>query len=98
MVRGGIVYILTNSHHTVLYVGITSDIPTRIYKHKIKENPKSFTAKYNCHKLLYFENFQFIEEAIDREKQIKKYSRKKKEDLINVLNPDWDDLLEQYEW
>ena len=98
MVRGGTVYMITNTYHTVLYVGVTSDIPTRIYQHKTKEDPNSFASKYNCYKLVYFEDFQFIEEAIDREKQVKKYSRKKKEQLINGLNPNWEDLLDKYEW
>ena len=93
MVSGGITYIITNQRHTVLYVGVTNDIHARIYQHKTKEDPKSFAAKYNCHKLVYYEIYFFVEEAIDREKQIKRYSRKKKEALINSMNPDWKDLL-----
>jgi putative endonuclease len=92
--KGGCVYIITNKRHTVLYTGVTSDLPDRIKKHKEKFYPKSFTAKYNCDKLVWFETFSQIEEAIDREKQIKAGSREKKIQLINALNPEWKDLWE----
>ena len=91
--KGGYVYIITNKYNTVLYVGETSNLPGRIGEHRDKFYPKSFTAKYNIHKLVYFEVFDSIVDAIIREKQIKAGSRKRKEDLINSFNPDWIDLL-----
>ncbi len=87
-------YILTNKHHTVLYTGVTSDLEKRMYQHQNKEYNNSFTAKYNCNKLVYYENFIRIEEAIAREKQIKGGSRKAKEALINSTNSEWKDLWE----
>ena len=69
--KGGYIYIITNQHHTVLYVGVTSNLPGRIGQHKDKFYPKSFTAKYNVDKLVYFEVFNSIVDAIMREKQIK---------------------------
>jgi putative endonuclease len=88
------IYILTNKHHTVLYTGVTSDLYVRVYEHKQKVYP-GFTAKYNVNKLVYFEQFGNVNEAIDREKQIKSGSRQKKIDLINSKNPDWEDLWER---
>jgi putative endonuclease len=85
------VYILTNRHHTVLYTGVTNDLRTRVYEHKEKI-VKGFTNKYNVDKLVYFEHFTHIDDAIAREKQIKAGSRKKKIELINSLNPEWIDL------
>jgi putative endonuclease len=99
MVKGGAIYIMTNRTHTTLYVGVTSDLFSRVYQHKTNHYPKSFTAKYNCHKLVYFESFHSIEEDIAREKQIKGGSRKKKLELINSKNSDWKDLFEEIkEW
>lgn len=92
MIRGGATYILTNKNHTVLYVGVTSDLVKRMYEHKNKVYETSFTRKYNVDKLVWFEVFHSIEEAIDREKQLKGGSRQKKLDLINALNPSWEDL------
>lgn len=97
MQKGGAVYIITNKHHTVFYTGVTSNLNSRIYEHKTKVYPKSFTARYNIHKLVYFEPFHSIEEAIDREKQVKKYRREKKLALIEDMNPDWNDLYEELE-
>lgn len=94
MGKGGAIYIMTNMHHTVYYTGVTSDLITRVHQHKTKYYPKSFTAKYNIHKLVYFEGFHCIEEAIAREKQVKKYRREKKIALIEQINPDWNDLHE----
>ena len=90
---GGFVYILTNKHHTTLYVGVTSDLYSRSVDHREKLFPKSFSAKYNLNKLVYYEVFDSIVEAIKREKQLKAGSRKKKEDLINKYNPEWKDLF-----
>ena len=86
------VYILTNSSNKVLYVGVTNDLERRCYEHKQKLN-KGFTQKYNVDKLIYYEKFDCIELAIFREKQIKGYSRSKKDALINDINPEWDELL-----
>ncbi len=94
MKRGGCVYIMTNKHHTTLYTGVTADLFSRIVEHKEKSDPKSFTARYNLNKLVFYESFSSIEEAIDREKQIKGGSRQKKIDLINHMNPEWTDLWE----
>ena len=70
---------VTNQHNTVIYTGVTSDLNGRIWEHKTKVFPKSFTAKYNCDKIVWYEVFPSIMEAIEREKQIKAGSRKKKE-------------------
>ena len=86
------VYILTNKNHTVLYTGVTNNLSRRIHEHNIKLNPKCFTARYNIDKLVWFENYFDIVEAIAREKQIKAGSRKKKLLLINEMNPEWNDL------
>jgi putative endonuclease len=94
MIKGGAVYIMTNFKNTVLYTGVTNDLIRRVYEHRSGLDPKSFTSKYNITKLVYFESFHSIEEAIAREKQIKGGSRKKKEKLINSVNPEWKDLFE----
>jgi len=87
------VYILTNKARTVLYTGVTNNLKERLYFHK---NPlptsRAFTTKYKVYYLIYFEHFQDIETAIAREKQIKGYSRNKKEKLINAFNPTWEFL------
>ena len=93
--KGGCVYIITNKIHTVLYVGVTSNLPQRISQHINKFYPASFTARYNCNKLVWHESFASISEAIAREKQLKAGSRAKKMDLIAGLNPDWKDLWEE---
>ena len=90
------IYILTNHpRHTVLYVGFTDNLERRIYKHKNKIF-KGFTAQYNCDKLVYFEEFSDKEEALLREKQLKKYKRQWKEDLINEMNAEWKDLHDNF--
>lgn len=85
------IYILTNKNKTVLYIGVTSDLVKRIYQHKSKSY-KGFTSKYNCDQLVYFEEFLDVNLAIAREKQLKSGNRKTKEELINKLNPNWNDL------
>lgn len=97
MVKGGSVYIMTNKYHTVFYTGVKAFLKGRVEEHKGRINPKSFTSRYNINKLVYFEHFHSIEEAIEREKQIKKYSRIKKLALIEDLNADWKDLYETLE-
>jgi putative endonuclease len=85
------VYILTNAYHDVLYTGVTNDLERRCYEHKYKKI-KGFTQKYNVDTLVYFEIFESIDSAIQREKQIKGYSRVKKVALINQYNSEWKDL------
>jgi putative endonuclease len=94
MQRGGCVYITTNKEHSVLYTGVTSDIIGRIHDHKNKIYPNSFSAKYNCNKLVYYYFYSHIEEAIATEKQIKSGSRQSKIKLINAINPEWNDLYD----
>ena len=84
-------YILTNKSNKVLYIGVTNDLERRCYEHKSKKI-KGFTQKYNVHKLIYYESYDFVDLAIAREKQIKGYSRTKKINLINEFNPEWKDL------
>lgn len=91
------VYILTNFSKTVLYTGVTNDLRRRLFEHKEGVNKKSFTTKYNCYYLIYWEKFNFVEQAIDREKQIKGMSRNKKELLINEFNSEWKFLNEEVE-
>jgi putative endonuclease len=95
MKRGGYVYLMTNKNKTTIYCGVTSELPQRVLEHKNHVYEKSFSAKYNLEFLVYYEGFQLIEEAIAREKQIKAGTQKKKEELINGLNPDWRDLYEE---
>jgi putative endonuclease len=85
------VYILTNAHNTVLYTGVTNDLERRCSEHK-KKIIKGFTQKYNVDKLIYFEIFDMIEDAIAREKQIKGYSRTKKIALVDQFNIEWKGL------
>jgi putative endonuclease len=94
--RGGYVYILTNAHHNVLYIGVTSNIEGRMAQHVSHLFKNSFSDKYNCEQLVYLEHFITIEEAINREKQLKRWNRGKKEALINRLNPEWKDLLQEF--
>jgi len=88
------VYIMTNVRNTVLYVGVTNDLIRRIYEHKEKL-VSGFTKKYNTVKLVYYEVFEDIENAILREKQIKAGSRQKKVQLINSTNKEWRDLYDE---
>ena len=87
MTKGGSIYIMTNKLKTTLYIGVTSNLQLRIRQHKEHFFQSSFTDNYNLEYCIYYENFYSIEEAILREKQIKKWNRIKKEDLINSLNP-----------
>ena len=84
-------YILANKNNSTIYIGVTNDLVRRIYEHK-NNVVKGFTQKYNVHKLVYFEQTENIENAIIREKQLKNYSRERKEELINNVNPNWEDL------
>jgi len=93
MEKQGYVYILTNVHNKVLYTGVTSDLVKRVYEHKNKM-VDGFTKKYNVHKLVHFEVSEDMMTAIEREKQIKGWLRKKKIALIEKNNPEWKDLYD----
>lgn len=82
------VYIMTNKNKNVLYIGVTNNLEKRVYEHKTAKF-KGFSEKYNCHYLVYYEYFTKIEYAIDREKEIKKWRREKKDNLISSFNPEW---------
>ena len=84
---------MTNKHNTVLYIGVTSNLALRVIKHRNRNWVDSFTARYNCDKLVYFEHFDDIADAIAREKQLKGWRRAWKEELINKVNPEWRDLF-----
>jgi putative endonuclease len=85
------IYILSNNHRTVLYVGCTQALKNRIYFHK-KRLIAGFTKKYNVSRLVYYEELACLDDALAREKQIKGYRREKKNRLIELVNPDWNDL------
>lgn len=88
----GFVYIMTTENNSVLYTGVTRNLKERIDQHKSKKHPESFSSRYNVCKLVYYECFETIGEAIKREKQIKAGSRKKKIELVEGMNPEWNDL------
>ncbi len=98
------VYILTSKNNRVLYIGVTNDLKRRIYEHK-NEIVDGFTKRYHVHKLVYYEEYSSVEDAIHREKRLKGFSRAKKEELIATLNPErreitfelFPDLLEFYQ-
>ncbi len=85
------VYILTNKMHTVLYIGVTNDMTRRLYEHR-EGLVDGFTKRYHVNKLVYIEDTDDVQAALEREKQLKRWSRKKKEALIETLNPEWRDL------
>lgn len=89
------VYIISNQHHTVFYTGFTNDLGRRIEEHKLRV-AKGFSYKYNCNKLLYYEEFTDKHEALHREKQLKRYRRQWKKNLINEKNPAWRDLFDNF--
>ncbi len=88
------VYIMTNRSNRALYTGITNNLIRRVHEHR-NNIFEGFTKKYNVHKLVYFEAFDDPDNAIRREKQLKAGSRKKKTDLIDAFNPDWEDLTDK---
>ena len=88
------VYILASKRNGTLYIGVTSDLIKRVWEHK-NNFVEGFTRKYNVHKLVYFERYEDPENAIKREKRLKKYDRKWKLDLIEEKNPSWKDLYEE---
>ena len=85
------IYIITNTYHTTLYIGVTNNLIRRVYEHKHKM-VKGFSNTYNLNKLIYYEQYTNITKAIEREKQLKKWTRKWKECLIEKQNPSWRDL------
>jgi len=91
---GGHVYIMSSLNNSTLYIGVTSNLPSPVAEHKEKMHPNSFSARYNCIKLIYYCWFDTIIEAINEEKRIKGGSRKKKEILINGINPESKDSYE----
>ena len=93
--RGGFVYIMASFKNTTLYVGVTNDLERRVKEHQNHINPLSFTARYQIHKLVYYEAFWDIRDAIAREKQLKAGPRRKKEELIRSMNPEWKDLSKE---
>jgi len=88
------VYIMTNQHDRVLYTGVTNDLYRRVREHR-EGRGGLFTSRYRVNKLIYYETYEYIYDALDREKQIKSGSRQKKLDLINEMNPDWQDLFDE---
>jgi len=88
------VYIMTNRYNTVLYTGVTNDLKRRVYEHRQGQGSK-FTSRYNVHKLVYYEIAQDVRAAIAREKQIKGGSRQKRVDLVESVNPAWNDLYDE---
>ncbi|MCF6361651.1 MAG: GIY-YIG nuclease family protein [Cyclobacteriaceae bacterium] len=89
------VYIISNQHYTVFYTGFTNDLGRRIEEHKLKV-VKGFSYKYNCNKLLYYEEFGDMQEALHREKQLKRYRSLWKKNLINKMNSTWRDLYNDF--
>ena len=89
------VYILSNWNDSVLYIGVTSNLPRRLYEHR-NGLVDGFTKKYNVHKLVYFEQTNDVYSAISREKQLKKWNRTKKNELIKKANPQWADLSKDW--
>ncbi|MEQ9285473.1 MAG: GIY-YIG nuclease family protein [Cyclobacteriaceae bacterium] len=94
--KGGYTYIVSNKHRTVLYIGVTNNLYSRVYEHKSGDG-SGFTKKYKCTDLVYYEYHADIESAIHREKRLKKWNRSWKNDLITEFNPNWKDLFNDLE-
>ena len=90
------VYFLTNWDDSVLYIGVTSNLPRRLYEHRYGL-VDGFTKQFNTHKLVYYEHTNDVYSAISREKQLKKWSRSKKDALVHQMNPEWKDLSADWE-
>jgi len=88
------VYILANATNVAIYVGVTRDLVRRVYEHRYHMDPDSFTARHHIHKLVYYECTNDVTAAIEREKQIKGWNRKRKNKLIETRNPRWEDLYD----
>ncbi|MCT4628341.1 GIY-YIG nuclease family protein [Winogradskyella sp.] len=89
------VYIITNKPKGVLYIGFTKDLKRRLYQHKNKVHPTTFSSRYNLNKLVFFESFETEKEARLREKRVKKWNRDWKIELIEINNPEWKDLYDK---
>ena len=89
------VYILSNSLNTVIYTGVTRDLIRRVYEHKHHADPDSFTARHGVDKLVYYESTSDVKAAIEREKQIKGWNRKRKNKLVESKNPSWAELYNE---
>ena len=99
--RFGFCYLMASAYHGTLYLGVTSDIGSRVQEHKTRHNPTCFTARYGCDRLVWFERFDLVLDAIAREKQLKHWKRAWKVALIEENNPRWEDLPLDYtifEW
>ena len=94
MSKGYFVYILTDKVNRKIYVGVTNDLKRRVYEHKL-EMIDGYTKQYHIHKLVYYEEYRDVTLAISREKQLKKWTRVKKDSLIAVKNPDFKDLCDK---
>ena len=92
MERQYYVYILSNNTHTTIYTGVTNDLYRRMDEHRNDTFPDSFTARYKVHRLVYYEATNDIRDAIQREKQIKGWNRRRKNELVKSMNPEWKDL------
>ena len=90
------VYILSNWDDSVIYIGVTNNLPKRLYEHR-NQLADGFTKKYNVHKLVYFEQTTDVNSAISREKQLKGWTRKKKNALIAKINPEWKDIAASWD-
>ena len=86
------VYILANATNVAIYTGVTNNLIRRVWEHKENVDPKSYTAKYHIHKLVYYEETTDVRIALEREKQIKDWNRKRKNQLVESMNPSWRDL------
>ena len=89
------VYILSNKANTVVYIGVTSDLMRRLWEHR-NDVVEGFTKRYHVHKLVYYESTTDVQAAIEREKQLKKWRRTKKNELIESVNPTWQDLAAEW--
>ena len=90
------VYILTNKNNRVMYIGVTNDLERRLYEHK-QELVDGFTKRYHVHKLVYYEQSSDVRSAIQREKELKGWPRRKKNALVETMNPDWHDLSQDWQ-
>ena len=86
------VYILTSNTNVTVYTGVTNNLQRRVYEHRNHLDPDSFTSKYHVHKLVYYEKTTDVKAALEREKQIKSWSRARKNALVETMNPGWEDL------
>ena len=93
MIKESYIYFLTNTNNKVLYIGVTNNLLRRVSEHKGKVK-KCFTSRYNCDRLVYYETFLSITQAISREKQLKNWRREWKNNLVNTMNAEWKDLSE----